>query len=145
MVCYIALSLRIPPGTPKPLIYEHVKHHFLEFAENITHHVLDDTTWRMQFSWHNGTTSTATGDVWANEAQHHQQIYRELPKQFAGWSDSDLVVYGDMDEMADEDLLLHLKHCELRPDVKEPINSNTGEHIQTLLASYDCSCAASCQ
>jgi hypothetical protein len=108
-------------------MYERVKHHFLDFEENITHHVLDDTTWRRQFSWRNATTSTATQHVWANEAQHHAAINREVPKQFADWSDSDLVVYGDMDEMADEDLLLHLKHCELKPDKVEPINSNIGE------------------
>ncbi|WIA15627.1 hypothetical protein OEZ85_002254 [Tetradesmus obliquus] len=111
-------------GTPKPLIYESVKHHFLDFMENITHHVLDDTTWRKQFSWRTGTTTTATGVVWDNELRHHQAIYRELPKQFAGWADSDLVVYGDMDEMADEDFLLHLKHCELKPGLQEPIHSN---------------------
>lgn len=105
-----------------------MKHHFLEFVENITHHVLDDTTWRKQFSWSNGTTANETGDVWANEAQHHQVIYQELPKQFAGWADNDLVVYGDMDEMADEDFLLHLKHCELKQGLQEPIHSNAGEH-----------------
>jgi hypothetical protein len=113
-------------GTPKPLIYERVKHRFLDFAANITHHAMDDTTWRQQFSWERELTSGSQEDVWGNELLHHQIIYEELPKQFAHWSDSDLVVYADMDELPDEDLLLHLKHCELKPDVALPINSNAG-------------------
>jgi hypothetical protein len=87
---------------------------------------MDDTTWRHQFSWESGLTSGSQENLWGNEQLHHQIIYEELPKQYANLSDSDLVMYGDMDELPDEDLLLHLKHCELKPDVTLPINSNAG-------------------
>lgn len=105
-------------GIVKPLLYERLKHHFVKFHHKIEHMVL-------------AGGQVPTRDVvnkavsWDNEHRERQLAHKLLKHRFKDvLKPDDIVIHGDMDENPDENFVFHLKHCKLKPQVSQPINSN---------------------
>jgi hypothetical protein len=81
--------------TPKPLLFERVKQHLVEFLPQIVHHVVDDTTYGQPFAW-SQTTVAANKDVWSHEGHHFGSITSAFLKAFSKLADDSIVLHGDI-------------------------------------------------
>jgi hypothetical protein len=114
----IAESIRTQRlGTFKPLMFDRFKHKLQPFLDKVTHFVLDSTRAT------NPNSDQVSKEDWKGEI-HERAVFYKFLHNLDFMSDDDLLVYGDLDELADEDYLYHLKHCSLKPDLPMPLNSN---------------------
>jgi hypothetical protein len=114
----IAESIRTQRfGTFKPLIFDRFKYKLQPFLDKVTHFILDSTR---AIDPNSGQVNAVD---WKGEI-HERAVFYKFLHNVDFLSDDDMLIYGDFDELADEDLLYHLKHCSLKADIPMPINSN---------------------
>lgn len=105
------------PGGPKPLSWEAVKHQarFRKFQDKIVHLILDDVDTAL--------ASNIPEDLFRFERYQEyarwQKVsqWNELNGHF--FKDTDIIGFGDADEIPSRLNVHLLKHCELRPEVKK--------------------------
>ncbi|KAJ3313943.1 hypothetical protein HDV04_001249 [Boothiomyces sp. JEL0838] len=98
-------------NTKKPLVWERLKYspEFLPFSDMVVHLVVDDAP-----------LAAASDDMWQMERyQEHQRWNKfvEWNNDTKYFTDSDLLGFGDTDEVPSLKVLTELKNCKFRDDI----------------------------
>lgn len=116
-------------GLPKPLYFPLAEDRYARFRSKILHVVIDDVE-GMSVRTTNSTTGIEnigepnTGVV----LDIRSKRLMTLQEKFAIKPD-DIIVYGDLDEIPSAELLLHMKHCQLKqPNFHLNVNSPMFNH-----------------
>jgi hypothetical protein len=105
-------------AVPKPLIWEKIRHQprFRKFANKIVHFVMDDIDF-------DSKTSSGSGGIWRQEglqeAFRFDKFLEWNENQKDPYSDSDMIGFGDTDEVAYRNNVWLLKHCTPKNDMTD--------------------------
>lgn len=106
---------------PKPMIYDKIKHLIPEDQrQRIIYFPIKSDYKSWDAPWHE---NIPFGDLFNDEKADREMLWRHL-RGLSEYNDDTVVTYGDADEFPSDDLLFHLKNCELKRSAPLPFASS---------------------